>query len=269
MEQWEKQQTGTDKPLFPNREELQKSLKPPAPDPKRPPKNKILRMQLLLCVLVLGGLLLGRRMELPFYQKCRTAFETAMEQGVEFSDREELIRFTNGVLEQAEKAVEQLQPQPLTGAGGWTPSRWPKTPEGYSLEELELPISLQLPVEEFWVSSHYGWREHPVTQKKDFHTGLDLAAMEGTAIHPAADGIVVKTARGRSYGNYVTVLHSDGVATKYCHMQYVFVRPGEVVTGTDVLGTVGSTGMVTGPHLHLELLYNDIGHAPEPALGLS
>ena len=67
----------------------------------------------------------------------------------------------------------------------------------------------------------------------------------------------------------MVILHSDGVTTRYCHMQYVFVRQGETVDENTILGTVGQTGMVTGPHLHFELLHNDVRYDPAQALGLS
>lgn len=91
---------------------------------------------------------------------------------------------------------------------------------------------------------------------------------QGTPIHPAAEGIVLKTGLDPSYGNNVLVLHTDGVATRYCHMQYVFVRQGEPVQLDTVLGTVGQTGVATGPHLHFELLHDDIRYDPAKALGL-
>lgn len=59
------------------------------------------------------------------------------------------------------------------------------------------------------------------------------------------------------------------MTTRYCHMQYVFVRQGETVDESTVLGTVGQTGMVTGPHLHFELLCDGVRYDPDKALGLT
>ena len=79
-------------------------------------------------------------------------------------------------------------------------------------------------------------------------------------------GIVQKSSYNPSYGNYVLIVHENGVATRYCHMQYVFVRQGERVGTEDVLGTVGQTGAATGPHLHFEIMHNDIRYDPTKAL---
>ena len=208
-----------------------------------------------------------------------------MESGVELNGQEQLIKFTSEVVGHLQSGVlevmAQLEQTPgssqaesnpvpeLTGAGGQLAAFWPFVPEGNSTRSYRPPFALKLPLEEFCVTSDYGWRKHPVTGKSDFHTGVDLAAVEGTLIRPAAGGVVQKSEYSASYGNNVVILHSDGVTTRYCHMQYVFVRQGETVDESTILGTVGQTGMVTGPHLHFELLCNGVRYDPDKALGLS
>ena len=91
---------------------------------------------------------------------------------------------------------------------------------------------------------------------------------EGSAITAAMDGFVLSTGCSASYGNNVLLMHGDGVLTRYCHMQYVFVRRGESVLRGDPLGTVGHTGMATGSHLHFEIVRNNIRYDPAEALGL-
>ncbi len=275
MEAWKKAEE--EKPLLPSRQELKQSFTPPAYPEKKQEKNHLLRTQLVVCGLLLAALLAGRYWHLPFYESCRAAFLAQMEKGVEFTGEGELLRFANAQAETKEEKPEGTEePEQekeeavlLTGAGGIRPAKRPNPPQGYKEEAYWPEFELQRPLEQFRITSPYGWRTHPKTGKSDFHTGLDMAAPEGTAIHAAADGWVIKTARGPSYGNNVLVLHQNGAATRYCHMQYVFVRPGEAVKAGTVLGTVGQTGMVTGPHLHLELLCNDVGYDPAPALGLA
>ena len=98
------------------------------------------------------------------------------------------------------------------------------------------------------VSDAYGARTDPFTGKSAFHRGLDLAS--AAAYSP-------------SYGNHLRILHPDGCETRYAHLQYLYVRPGEVVQGGQTLGTVGQTGRATGAHLHLELWQQ--GAACDPA----
>ena len=281
---WEKSQQTQYPPILPQAEELKAALTPPiTPREKRRP-NYILRVQVLLCLLTAAAALVLSRAAPEAYRRCGEAFRAAMEGGVELNGQEQLLKFTSEaasrlqaevmeVMAQWEAsaglAADESQVSELTGAGGQLTAYWPFVPEGNSAKSYQPPFALSLPLGGFSVTSDYGWRKHPVTGKSDFHTGVDLAADEGTPIRPAAGGIVQKSEYSASYGNNVVILHSDGVATRYCHMQYVFVRQGETVDENTVLGTVGQTGMVTGPHLHFELLFNDVRYDPDKALGLS
>ena len=74
--------------------------------------------------------------------------------------------------------------------------------------------------------------------------------------------------RGAAYGNYVRLTHGDGQETLYAHMQYLYVRAGEVVQAGQSLGTVGQTGRATGAHLHFEFLTGGIRYDPSAALSL-
>ena len=74
---------------------------------------------------------------------------------------------------------------------------------------------------------------------------------------------MLKAAYSQSYGNHLRILHPDGCETRYAHLQYLYVRPGEVVQAGQTLGTVGQTGRATGAHLHLELWQQ--GTACDPA----
>ncbi|HSK26785.1 MAG TPA: M23 family metallopeptidase [Jiangellales bacterium] len=84
------------------------------------------------------------------------------------------------------------------------------------------------------------------------HTGLDFAAPQGTPVHAAAGGTVVSAGWDGAYGNKIVIRHADGTHTWYCHLSRMDVRSGEVLPGQQI-GSVGSTGNSTGPHLHLEV----------------
>jgi murein DD-endopeptidase MepM/ murein hydrolase activator NlpD len=85
------------------------------------------------------------------------------------------------------------------------------------------------------------------------HTGLDFAAPTGTPILAVASGTVTSTEYAGAYGNRTIVTLADGTELWYCHQTSFGVSPGDTVTPGQVIGTVGSTGNVTGPHLHLEV----------------
>mgnify|MGYP002440546274 FL=1 len=113
------------------------------------------------------------------------------------------------------------------------------------------------------ISDVYGKRIDPFTGKPAFHQGLDLACAAGTAVRAVQGGVVTAAAYSPSYGNHLRILHPDGCETRYAHLQYLYVRPGEVVQTGQTLGTVGQTGRATGAHLHLELWQQ--GAACDPA----
>lgn len=112
------------------------------------------------------------------------------------------------------------------------------------------------------VTSPFGYREHPITGKLDFHTGIDIAAPLGTAIFCAMDGKVEEVGWDSTYGNYVIVRHSDTLQTFYGHMESISVEPGYALNRGEVLGTVGTTGISTGPHLHFEIRIDNIRYNP-------
>jgi hypothetical protein len=85
------------------------------------------------------------------------------------------------------------------------------------------------------------------------HTGLDFAAPSGTPIYSIANGVVTESAYSGSYGNRTIVTLEDGTELWYCHQTSSTVSTGETVTGGELIGYIGSTGNVTGPHLHLEV----------------
>ena len=144
-------------------------------------------------------------------------------------------------------------------------------PAGASLKQAKPGQTLCFPLETAaWrVSDPYGWRKDPFTGEKAFHRGVDLACAEGTPVLAALDGVVTAARRGTAYGNYVRLTHGDGQETLYAHMQYLYVRAGEVVAAGQRLGTAGQTGRATGAHLHFELRRQGTACDPSALLGLS
>jgi lipoprotein NlpD len=94
-----------------------------------------------------------------------------------------------------------------------------------------------------------------------FHDGIDIAAPEGTAIRAIDDGEVIYSDQLRGYGNLIIVRHGEGLASVYAHNRNNLVRQGQAVSRGQVIGAVGSTGRVSGPHLHFEIRKNILSAA--------
>lgn len=107
-----------------------------------------------------------------------------------------------------------------------------------------------------YVTSAFGMREHPLFGDERPHSGIDIAGSAGSEVLAADSGTVAVATYSSSYGNYVTIYHSNGDYTLYAHMSSLAVTAGQNVTQGDVIGYVGSTGWANGPHLHFEIRVN-------------
>ncbi|MGD9252813.1 MAG: M23 family metallopeptidase [Holophagae bacterium] len=136
-----------------------------------------------------------------------------------------------------------------------------------------VPSICPLPVGTFVLTSPFGNRTSPFTNAVDFHSGLDLAAREGTPVLSAGGGRVVfagryplrRNVRWWRYGNVVVVAHGERYLTIYAHLQEISVRRGATLRRGEQLGTVGNTGWSTSPHLHYEVrVISEGGSDPVP-----
>lgn len=104
------------------------------------------------------------------------------------------------------------------------------------------------------ISMEFGQNVHPITQQWYIHKGLDFSTYRtGDPIIATANGQVVAVGYDDSFGNNVIIKHKYGIYTRYAHMATVRVRKGDTVTQRQVIGTIGNTGITTGPHLHYEV----------------
>ena len=107
------------------------------------------------------------------------------------------------------------------------------------------------------ISDKFGWRRHPITKKRTFHNGLDLANKSGTAIYATADGVIKSVGRKKLMGRYIQISHKFGYKTKYGHLSKILVKKGDTVKRGEIIALMGNTGRSTGAHLHYEVLrYN-------------
>jgi len=126
-------------------------------------------------------------------------------------------------------------------------------PDGKNLRKA----FLRSPLEFSRVTSGFGLREHPIFHETRAHKGVDYSAPAGTKVRAAADGMVEFAGSQNGYGNVVIVKHRNGITTLYAHLSSFEVIAGARVGQGEHIGSVGSTGWATGPHLHYEFRVNN------------
>lgn len=116
------------------------------------------------------------------------------------------------------------------------------------------------------LSSEYGSRQHPIYKSKKHHEGVDLAAPDGAPIRSIQSGVVVFADTYAGYGKLIVVRHASGLTSHYGHCSVIHARPGQKVLAGEIIGLVGSTGKVTGAHLHFEIRMGGRSQDPETFL---
>ena len=117
-------------------------------------------------------------------------------------------------------------------------------------------IPLKAPMDYYYISSKYGYRKDPITKKKRFHPGIDLAGTWHEDVLAPADGTVFFAGNNGGYGKMVKIKHKYGIITTYGHLQKITVSKGQKVVIGDRIGKMGTTGRSTGQHLHYEIWVN-------------
>jgi murein DD-endopeptidase MepM/ murein hydrolase activator NlpD len=129
-------------------------------------------------------------------------------------------------------------------------------PDGRSVRKA----LMKTPIDGARISSGYGKRRHPVLGYNKMHKGVDFAAPRGTPIYAAGDGKIEMAERWSSFGNYIRIRHNSELKTAYAHLKGFAkgIRAGKRVKQGQIIGYVGTTGRSTGPHLHYEVLKNNV-----------
>ncbi|TGN20477.1 M23 family metallopeptidase [Leptospira idonii] len=121
-------------------------------------------------------------------------------------------------------------------------------------------LPLVNPVNSYNLTSPFGMRKSPTSGFWEYHDGLDMANATGTPIYAAAPGRVIKVAYSNvGYGHHIIIQHEYGYNTLYGHCSRLLVRQGQEVKQGEMIAEVGATGNVTGPHLHYEIIINEVG----------
>lgn len=179
-----------------------------------------------------------------------TAIATAERERVEAEARAKREAEERARAEAEAKAKAKAEAQEKETETSTDTSTLPESPTNVStITSLVRPVS-------GYVSCSFGPRNNPLTGVAEVHTGIDLVNALGTPIVAAAPGVVIKAAPATGYGNVVFVSHvinGEIWTTVYGHMNSISVVPGQQVAAGQPVGTLGSTGWSTGPHLHFEL----------------
>jgi len=119
---------------------------------------------------------------------------------------------------------------------------------------------LKTPIDGAVISSHFGNRKHPILGYTKKHKGIDFAARKGTPLFAAGDGVITRIGRNGGYGNYIRIKHNNQYDTAYAHLSKFArnLKRGRRVKQGQIIAYVGSTGSSTGPHLHFEILKNNV-----------
>lgn len=182
--------------------------------------------------------------------RTRTVTQTNEETGEE-EEVEEEYTVTILDVELTRKPLEDIVAERLTGNDDASVLYAAYQQTNGALQQFYTPLDTD------WYSlikSYYGYRKNPITGENQFHRGIDIAVPEGTEVYAGHDGAVTTAEYNDDYGNYIVITDSKGFVTKYAHLESMNVSAGQTVKHGAVIGKTGSTGAVTGSHLHLECL---------------
>ena len=127
-------------------------------------------------------------------------------------------------------------------------------------------LPLVEPVDNYYVSSNYGYRRDPITRRRAFHGGLDMVAPISDPVLASAPGVVISAGRNGPYGKMIELDHGHGIKSRYGHLEKINVSKGDTVVARQPIGKVGNTGRSTGPHLHFEVWFDGKARNPRKFL---
>ncbi len=124
------------------------------------------------------------------------------------------------------------------------------------------------PAASYSISSNFGIRSDPFNNSSSFHAGIDIKGNTGTPVYSSADGTIILAEDYGGYGNTIKIRHSNMYVTLYAHLSEIKVKQGDSVKKGENIGSIGSTGRSTGPHLHYEIIKNGEPIDPHPFMNI-
>lgn len=237
----------------------------------------VLTVQIAVCIAVIAMAFALMKAGGEKYDRLREEIGYIMGKDITFGDAVDALSNAlgfvvspSGVWKQEAQSVYQNEAQTsdeneiYSGSGGVDLY---EAPAENSFSPVAVTKKGLCPVKNGTLTSGFGYRKHPIYKTFGFHTGLDIAAKENSDIYCVFDGTVEETGYNESFGNYIIIRHGSGVVTKYCHCNEIIASKGAKLRGGEVIAKVGSTGVSTGPHLHLEVSINGTRYNPTHFIG--
>ncbi len=248
--------------------EMKSTRNPEKNDPskkKGDPVNSVTVVQLVVCLLAVAFVFLIGRLSPQTFEFIKNEYNRIM--SVDMDGRE--------IVSSAKKAVEKVETAETAQTEAQQTTDTEKSENTVksaadgdavavmslfkSDEEITVPVHGE-------ITSEYGNRTNPVSGEYLMHSGVDIAASQGTEIRAAYSGIVSEVGSNSVGGNYISLVHKDGSETLYCHCSEIIAEKGDVIRAGETIALVGSTGRSTGPHLHFEITVD--GNTEDPLLYL-
>lgn len=230
---------------------------------KKNSTNSVMIVQLVVCIFAVVSVFLIGRLSPQTFDFIRDEYNRIMSVDM---DAKEIASSAKKVIERAEATDEGQTAEKSTERKNVNTVKSAADGEVMAVmsllksdEEITVPVHGE-------ITSEYGNRTNPVSGEYLMHSGVDIAASQGTEIRAAYSGIVSEVGSNSVGGNYISLVHKDGSETLYCHCSKIIAEKGDVIRAGETIALVGSTGRSTGPHLHFEITVD--GKTENPLLYL-
>lgn len=230
---------------------------------KKNSTNSVMIVQLVVCIFAVVSVFLIGRLSPQTFEFIRDEYNRIMSVDM---DAKEIASSAKKVIERAEATDEGQMSEKSTERKNVNTVKSAADGEVMAVmslfksdEEITVPVHGE-------ITSEYGNRTNPVSGEYLMHSGVDIAASQGTEIRAAYSGIVSEVGSNSVGGNYISLVHKDGSETLYCHCSKIIAEKGDVIRAGETIALVGSTGRSTGPHLHFEITVD--GKTENPLLYL-
>lgn len=205
--------------------------------------TKIIITQLVLSLIITGVLFLVCRNDSNLSQNIKSFYSGISKTDIAVSE----------IFDSFKSVVQETFSPNVEEPSGETEST---TGEKADFSPVFLTVNFIRPIKDGKITSKFGYRVSPITNKFSLHKGLDIAAPQNTKIYAVYDGVVIKAKYHKINGNYIVIKHSNTLKTSYNHCNKLLVKEGGKVKRGEVIALVGETGYATGNHLHFEVLLN-------------
>ena len=230
---------------------------------KKNSTNSVMIVQLVVCIFAVVSVFLIGRLSPQTFEFISDEYNRIMSVDM---DAKEIASSAKKVIERAEATDEGQTAEKSTERKNVNTVKSAADGEVMAVmslfksdEEITVPVHGE-------ITSEYGNRTNPVSGEYLMHSGVDIAASQGTEIRAAYSGIVSEVGSNSVGGNYISLVHKDGSETLYCHCSKIIAEKGDVIRAGETIALVGSTGRSTGPHLHFEITVD--GKTENPLLYL-